>query len=230
MLWAALLFPSLPLDVFARAWTDEDPARRFVVASGGNTPHVVAANAAARDAGIRHGQSIATALALAPDIVLRDRDVAAEARALAQLATWTLRFTPQASLAPPDALVAEIGGSLRLFGGLARLVARITRGIDAQGYAARLGFAPTPTAALMQARAGVATPVLDPRALPAALAPLPLALLDVDPATIATLAAAGVTTFEQAASLPRDALARRCGGDLVAVLDRALARIADPVS
>ena len=191
-------------------------------------PHVVAANAAARNAGIRCGQSIATALALAPDIVLRDRDVAAEARALAQLATWSLRFTPQASLAPPDALVAEIGGSLRLFGGLPRLVARITRGIDAQGYAARLGFAPTPTAALMQARAGVATPVLDPRALPTVLAPLPLALLDVDPATIATLAAAGVTAFGQAASLPRDALARRCGGDLVAVLDRALARIADP--
>src|SRR5437660_7640656 len=115
MLWAALLFPSLPLDVFARAWTGQDAARRFVVASGGNAPHVVAANAAARDAGIRRGQSIATALALAPDIVLRDRDLAAEARALAQLATWALRFTPQASLAPPDALVAEIGGSLRLF-------------------------------------------------------------------------------------------------------------------
>jgi protein ImuB len=228
MLWAALLFPSLPLDVFARAWTGQDAARRFVVASGGNAPHVVAANAAARDAGIRRGQSIATALALAPDIVLRDRDFAAEARALAQLATWALRFTPQASLAPPDALVAEIGGSLRLFGGLPRLAARITRGIDAQGYAAQLGLAPTPTAALMQARAGVAVPVQDPRALPAVLAPLPLALLDVDPATLATLAAAGVTTFGQAASLPRDALARRCGGDLVAVLDRALARIADP--
>ena len=228
MLWAALLFPSLPLDVFARAWTDEDAARRFVVASGGNAPHVVAANAAARAAGIRSGQSIATALALAPDIVLRDRDLAAEARALAQLATWTLRFTPQASLAPPDALVVEIGGSLRLFGGLPRLVARIARGIDLQGYAVQLGLAPTPTAALMLARAGVAAPVHAPHELPAVLAPLPLALLEVLPDALATLAAAGVTTFGQAAALPRDALARRCGGDLVVVLDRALARIADP--
>ena len=228
MLWACLYFPSLALDIFARAWRDEDTAQCFVVASGGNAPHVVAANAAARAAGIRRGQSIATALALAPDIVLRDRDLTAEARALAQLATWTLRFTPQASLAPPEALVAEIGGSLRLFGGLPRLVARITRGIDAQGYAAQLGLAPTPTAALMLARAGVTVPVHDPRELPAVLAPLPLALLDVAPDALVTLAAAGVTTFGEAASLPRDALARRCGGDLVAVLDRALARVTDP--
>jgi protein ImuB len=226
MLWAALLFPSLPLDVFARA--SEDPAPRFVVASGGNAPRVVAANAAARAAGIRRDQSIATALALAPDIVLRDRDPDAEARALAQLATWVLRFTPCASLAPPDALVAEIGGSLRLFGGLPRLGARIAAGVEAQGYAACLGVAPTPTSALLLARAGASAPVRDPCELPAVLGPLPLALLDIDPATRTMLAAAGILTFGQAAALPRDALARRCGGELVASLDRALARCADP--
>src|SRR5262249_40033130 len=61
-----------------------------------------------------------------------------------------------------------------------------------------------------------------------ALAPLPLALCDVDPVALATLASAGVTTFGEAAALPRDALARRCGGALVAMLDRALGRSADP--
>ena len=60
MLWAALHFPSLALEVFTRAFPD-DAKRRFVVASGGNAPHVVVANDAARDAGIRHGHSIATA-------------------------------------------------------------------------------------------------------------------------------------------------------------------------
>src|SRR5205814_10250901 len=98
MLWACLYFPSLALDIFARAWRDEVTAPRFVVASGGNAPKVIAANAAAREAGISRGQTISAALALAPDIVLRDRDAGAEADAIAQLATWTLRFTPQASL------------------------------------------------------------------------------------------------------------------------------------
>jgi len=141
MLWACLYFPSLALDVFARAWRDEDTAQKFVVASGGNAPKVIAANDAAREAGIRRGHAISAALALAPDVVLRDRDPGAEARAIAQLATWTLRFTPQVSIIAADALVLEIGGSLRLFGGLPPLVARISNGVKARGYEAQLGIA-----------------------------------------------------------------------------------------
>lgn len=228
MLWAALRFPSLALEVFTRGQADDAAARRFVVGSGGHVPHVVAANRAARAAGIRRDQPVSAALALAPDIVLRDRDPDAEARALAQLATWMLHFTPQTSLVPPAALVAEIGGSARLFGGLPRLVARLTEGMHAQGYTVRLGFAPTPTAALLLARAGHAAPIHDPHALPAALGPLPLAFSGGDPAALSMLAAAGVTTFGEAAALPRAALARRCGAGFVALLDRALALRADP--
>lgn len=228
MLWAALHFPSLALDVFARGFDDADAARRFVVASVGRVPQVVAANAAARATGIHRNLAISAALALAPDIVLRDRDDAAEAEALADLATWVLQFTPQVCLAAPDALVAEVGTSARLFGGLPRLLARMTGGLREQGYALATSLAPTPTAALLLARAGRDALLRDPHALPDTLAPLPLALCDVDPVALATLASAGVTTFGEAAALPRDALARRCGGALVAMLDRALARSADP--
>ena len=228
MLWACLYFPSLALDVFVRAWRDEDTAQKFVVASGGNAPKVIAANDAAREAGIRRGQTISAALALAPDIVLRDRDPSGEAHAIAQLATWTLRFTPQVSIIAADALVLEIGGSLRLFGGLSPLVTRISNGVKAQGYQAQLGIAPSPTAALLLARAMNAHSIRDARELPCILAPLPLKLLDIDADTLATLAAAGVTTFGQAAALPRDALARRCGQRFITTLDRALARSPDP--
>jgi len=228
MLWLALSFPALPLDVFARAWSDADATQRFVVASGGRVPQVVAANAAARTAGIRRGLAISAALALAPDIVLRDRDSIAEAGALAQLATWALNFTPQVSLAVPAALVAEVGGSARLFGGLSQLVARLADGVRAQGYAVSTGLAPTPTAALLLARARCDILVREPGELAKALHALPLALADVDPAALATLATAGVTTIGAALALPRDALARRCGSALVATLDRALARIPDP--
>ena len=96
-LWACLLFPSLPLDVFARAQAVPDVERPLVVGSGGRTPRVVAADAAAHAAGIRAGQLLSAALAFAPELVLRDRDGDAEARALAQLATWALTFTPMAA-------------------------------------------------------------------------------------------------------------------------------------
>ncbi len=228
MLWACLLFPSLPLDVFERAQTPDDAAHPFVVSSGGHYPRVVAANAAASAAGIRAGQLLSAALAFAPELRSRDRDAGAEARALAQLATWALTFTPNAGLAPPDAVVAEIGGSLRLFSGLPRLVAQLEGGARTLGYAARLGLAPTPGAALLFARAGRMRPVTAVAQLPELLAPLPLTLLDMDDALRATLADAGVTTLGQALALPRDGLARRGGADLLLALDRALGCAADP--
>jgi protein ImuB len=227
-LWACLLFPSLPLDVFARAQSPDDAQRPFVVGSGGHYPRVVAANRAARDAGIRDEQLISGALALAPDLVLRDRNLDAEHQALAQIATWTLAFTPMVCLAPPDAVVAEIGTSLRLFGGLPRLVARLAGGLHALGYGNRLGIAPTPGAALLLARAGITRPVDDPAQLPHVLGPLPLKLLDLPDAIRDTLREAGVTTFAQAASLPRDGLARRFGHAIVERIDHALGRAPDP--
>ena len=228
MLWACLIFPSLSLDVFARAQSPADAAHPFVVSSGGHYPRVVAANAAARETGIRPGQLISAALAFAPGMHSRDRDADGETRALAQLATWALTFTPNACLALPDAVVAEIGGSLRLFSGLPQLAARLQRGAHELGYTARLGLAPTPGAALLLARAGRTQPVASVAQLPGLLAPLPLTLVDLDAALRTTLENAGITTFGQAAALPRDGLARRGGDELVRIIDRVLGRVADP--
>ncbi|HET9749589.1 MAG TPA: DNA polymerase Y family protein, partial [Casimicrobiaceae bacterium] len=124
MRFACLLLPSLALDVFARARTADD-ARPFVVSSGGHHPRVVAANDPARDAGIRRDQLISAALALAPNVALRDRDVAAEEAALADIATLLLAFTPNVSVAPPCAVLAEVERSARLFGGLPPLLAQL---------------------------------------------------------------------------------------------------------
>jgi len=227
MLWACLHLPSLPLDVFTRAQCSEAPIRPFAVTSGGHVPRIVAANAGARDAGIVPGQLVSAALALAPDLVLRDRDPDAEAAALANVATWATQFTPAVSLAAPDAVLAEIGGSLRLFGGLPRLAADFDGGAHDLGYAVRLAFAPTPTAALLLARAARTAPVTDMALLERTLAPLPLAHLDARRDAIALLAAVGIDTFGQACALPRDALARRVGGDFLDTLDRARGRVPD---
>lgn len=228
MLWTCVLLPSLPLDVFTRAIAPESIGRPFVVASEGHYPRVVVANASARAAGIRHDQPISAALALAPDVAMRDRDVAAEEAALADVATAMLAFTPSASLARPNAVLAEIEGSLRLFGGLPRLLPQLLAQARLRGYDATLALAPTPTAALLLARAGHAAPVHDAGALAATLAPLPLALLDFETDVLASLKAAGVTTFGAAKALPRAGLARRFGQRVVDTLDRALGLAPDP--
>lgn len=228
MLWICVLLPALPLDVFVRGVADKHRRPPLVIASGGHYPRVVAADARARAAGIRRDQLISAALALAPDIALQDRDSAAEIDALREVATLLLAFTPQVSVAEPDAVLAEIEGSVRLFGGLPRLLERLVRSVQCRGYDTQVALAPTPTAALLLARAGGGPPVLDHAALPAALAPLPLALLDIDAETIATLKAAGVATFAAARALPRAGLARRFDPRIVDTLDRALGHAHDP--
>ncbi len=228
MLWACLLFPSLPLDVFARALPPAVAARPFAVTTGGHYPRIVLANAPAHDAGIAPEQLVSAALALAPDLALRDRDPRLETAALEGVATWITQFTPTVSVAPPDAVQAEIGGSLRLFDGLSRLTARLVCGAHELGYAARLTRAPTPAAALLLARADRDVTSARPQTLDDVLAPLPLMHLEVAPDIIATLAAAGVATFGQACALPRAALARRVGADFIATLDRARGLASDP--
>ena len=227
MLWTCVLLPTLALDVFARAAPD-DSQRPFIVASGGHYPRVVAANGCANAAGIRCDQLISAALAFAPDVVVRDRDGDAEAAALAEVATLLLAFTPQVSIVHPNAVVAEIAGSVRLFGGLPQLLALLVASVESRGYVARMAAAPAPTAALLLARAGHTQPVLQRSALLHALSPLPLTLVDFEPATLATLKAAGVTTFGAAHALPRAGLARRFGQHVVDTLDRALDRAPDP--
>ena len=228
MLWVALWLPDLPLEVYARASRDGDASPPFAVTSGGSRPEIVVANAAARAAGVKRGQPVAGALALVPAIALQERDPAAEAAALEAVATFALAFTPMASLAPPRAVLAEIAGSRKLFGGLPPIVDALVRGLDARGHRSRVAMAPTPLAALALARMRRSAPVLDPRALASALADLPLATLDVDPRPLATLAAAGVRTVGAADALPRDGLARRFGDALGGALDRAHGRRPDP--
>jgi protein ImuB len=230
MLWACLLLESLPLDVFARGRSvvPDAAAVPFAVTTGGHYPRIVATDTAAEAAGIGAGMPVATAYALAPDLVLRERDPGTEAAALAAFATWATQFTPGVSLAPPDAVLIDIGGSLRLFGGLAALRSRLQQGSAALGYAVRIAIAPTATAALLFARANRTAPVTRQDALRDALAPLPLTLVDADAACLATLAAAGITTLGAARALPRPGLARRAGTALVETLDRAHGSCPDP--
>ena len=170
---------------------------------------------------------LSAAYALAPDLVQQSRDLPAEAAALEQLATFVLGFTPATSLAPPDALIAEIGSSLKLFGGRHTLVSRLATGLRERGFSTRVGVGPTPLSALAFARAGT-EPVVALDALPGALEPLSLAAFDLPEEARTTLAAAGVRTFGQADRLPRAGLARRLGPAIIATLDRAAGRVPDP--
>ncbi len=222
-LWLALRLPVFALQVFGPT-----TAPFAVIVGEGAQRTVVAANAAATALGVRAGHGISAALALAPTLALAPRAPQREAASLARLAAWSQQFTPLVSLEPPDALLLELRGSLKLFGGLAALIARLQVALTPLGYSAVLAVAPTPRAALWFARAGVDQRLDDASALPGALGALPLAAIGLDPKLVAALAGIGVHQVRDALRLPRGDLGRRYGSRLRAELDRALGRLPEP--
>ncbi|NSL55476.1 Y-family DNA polymerase [Uliginosibacterium aquaticum] len=220
MLWLCLRFPCLALEVFP---PESEPA--VVVA----LQRVQAANEAAQAAGIQPGLRLAAALALAPGVLVHERQPAREAAWLHMLACWSEAFTPQVSLAAEGELLLEIGGCLRLFGGLPALRERVRAGLAEQGSFAVQGLAPTPRAAQWLARAGVEEACLEVEALPAALAPLPVQVVEgFTPAQQRTLAALGVRSLGDLLVLPAAGLQRRFGAGLPLQLAQALGERPDP--
>lgn len=134
-------------------------------------------------------------------------------------------FTPRVSLAPPDAVLLELRGSLRLFGGHAALVQALEARFPAP-Y--RVAFAPTPLAALVFARCAVPARLTDLAHLSGELAPLPLTALRWPEDTLQRLAAVGVRHLGAVLRLPRAGFARRFGPHALATLDRLLGRQGDP--
>jgi protein ImuB len=218
MLWIAIDLPDLPLEAFPRASASVEP--RAVSESG----RVLVCDACAQALGVRPGMRLSAACALVPQLTHRPRDAASEAAALQALATWGLKFTPNVSLERPRALLLDIEGSLRLFGGIRPILEALERDLETMGYQTALACAPTPTAALLLARGGRRTIVNSRRGLEAAVATLPPAALTGDAAMLQSFGAIGVRCIGDLLRLPRDGLARRFGPDLTDTIDRALGK------
>src|SRR6266850_4261098 len=133
---------------------------------------------------------------------------------LEPLAAWACQFTPRVSLEPPDALLAEVEGSLRYFGGRDALATALQCGLAELGLQASLAAAPTARAALWRAR-GAGLP----------LEQLPIGVIGADEAFFQSI---GIATLGELLALPREGLARRCGQGLIDELDRALGRLPEP--
>ena len=104
-----------------------------LVTREGNELRVAALNPAAAEAGLRPGRPLAEARALLPGLRSRERDPAAEERALERLCDWAQRYSPWTACdlsaeegAPCDGGAAgfwlDITGCAHLFGGEAALL------------------------------------------------------------------------------------------------------------
>lgn len=208
----ALCFPHLPLEARLRGLASSE-------ATGGawavtENHLVLACNAAAEAAGVRPGSTLAGAWALAPQLRTLPRAASAEREALEAIAAWACQFTSRVSLEPPQGVLLEVQGSLRLFGGAGRLMALVRRGLGRLGFEAMLGVGPSARAALWLARG--AGEDLDA---------LPVEAIDAAPQARTLLRRTGIRTLGDLARLPRAGVAARFGQRLLDDMDRALGRV-----
>ncbi|WP_374565714.1 DNA polymerase Y family protein [Ideonella sp.] len=239
MLWVGFHLPALSLEAFSALMGPEKAAHPVALQA---QHRITAVNAAAAERGVAPGMKRATALALAPELVLGMADPLRDAQALQAVAHALLAFTPTVVPAPPDGLLAEVQASLRCFGGAARLWQRMSEALSPLGHRLQRAQAPTALGALLLARAGdepnppsqLTRSTLSSTdsawaTLHQRLLTLPAAWLAPDEAARAQFEAMGLRTLGDLRRQPRAGLARRFGPDLLLLLDRAWGTVPDPL-
>jgi protein ImuB len=234
-LWLAIHLPQFMLDALRGSVTTASAkspvAEPIAVVDIDRDGKVVrACNVLAVNMGVTPGMAINSALALAPALQTFARDTHREQLLLESVATLGLElFTPRISLEPPDGLLLEVRGSLRLMGGARRLFERLREELQKAGVSGQLALTPTPLASLWFARVGQEVMLRRRESLPGRLAPLPLAQTTRWPErNVAALATMGVRTIGDCLRLPRDGFARRFEPQMLTMLDRASGRLPDP--
>ncbi|MEP6740151.1 MAG: DNA polymerase Y family protein [Caldimonas sp.] len=239
MLWVALHLPSLSLESFAATLAESDAG---LAGAGVQRPialvdahRISAANAAAEALGVKPGLKRATALALAPRIVLGQADAARDAQALLPVAHAALAFTPNVSLQPssepgaaPSIVLLEVQSSLRYFGGLGPLLKRLRQAVRPLGHAIRCASAATAQGAAVLARVEPPPHCANLAETRRALEAAPVWLLGPGREHWEALQGMGLRHVGDLLGLPRAGLARRFGETLLAEVDAAFGRRPDP--
>jgi protein ImuB len=228
----ALWLPRLPTDRLHRLEPvpDRTPLVLSIQSSNARIVYAVDRNAARLD--LRAGMPLASARAIVNDLKVVEADPPADRRKLVEIADWCDRFSPFVSLDPPHGLVMDITGVGHLFGagnGEEALLALLRNTLVSYGYAACAAIAGTAVAARALARFADRT-IVEPGDEAAALAPLPVAALDLDEKDTHAFKRAGLKTIGQVAERGRAELTARFGKEMVFKLERALGRGEKPIS
>ena len=217
MRWVCIVFPQLALDGVQRV--HPEPDQPLVLLAGTPQRRVLqTVNDAARALGLRPGQSLTAAHALAKTFASAEYDPAQIEHWQQFLAAWAYRFSSQVSLYYPRALLFEIESSLGLFGPWPQFEARLRQELTELGFRHRLVAAPNPAAARVLANLYDGLAVQED-ALIQALAPLPIDRAGLEPQAATALSRMGLRTLAQVQALPRHTLARRFDASVLKHLD-----------
>ena len=232
MSWACILLPQLALDGVLRR--HPQPERPLALVTGPAQKRVLAAvNPAAARLGLHAGQALAAAHALSSGFATLEYDPDDVARSRDFLAAWAYRYSSQVGAVAfngmaEDAIVLEIGASLRLFGPWPRFERQLREDLTALGFTHRIAVAPNARAAWVLAGTHDGLALTQPSTLHTALARIQVAHARLDARTAQALHAMGLRRLGQLFAAPRASLAQRFGNRLLEHLDRLRGDAPDP--
>lgn len=229
MLWLCAHLPQMGLEMY-----EGSPAsRQASVVVDERKIHLM--NGIAQEAGIALGSSLATASSLAPDLVCYKRDEEAEKEYLEKIVPVAYRFTPRVSVSLPYDLMLEISGSLKLFGGVGRILRLLKHALRRIGHESFIGIAHTPSAARVLAHAKTSTPLPEyPDAETVRNSTLDrlretsLKYAELAPSDIERLSNMGLRSFGELLNVPRNELGQRFEKSLLEYLARLAGSAFDP--
>jgi protein ImuB len=189
---------------------------------------ITAVNAGGQKEGIDAGMAVADARVLYPTLEVIDEQPGLSKRLLRALAVWAIRYTPVAAIDSPDGLIFETTGCDHLWGGEQAYLDVILDRLAAKGFDVRGGMADTIGAAWAVARypmssvgCGQGAPIVPRGQATTAMLDLPPAALRLGPETLSRLHKLGLLKIGPIVALPRRALRRRLGPELLLRLDQA---------
>jgi len=239
-IWLCLYFASLALEVFTRGRPPEENLQPIVIHV---RQRVMFLNAIASETGIQAGNSVDTAYTLNAQVVSIERNNKKEAQALNQLANWCYQFTPTVCIKTENSLLLEVGGCLKLFGGLDNLGQLIRQGLGKLGYCCQITNAPTPLSALLLAKASHSTgleasPPMTKKTSPGSelvatsdtriIYQIPVSYMEIDKKIIHSLHNMGIRNMAELLVLPTSSLGKRFGQPFIDYLDRLTGKKPDP--
>jgi len=221
MRFACIYIPDFPLQAVVRHEPELSRGTgRGVVITDGKSEGVIAANKAARDAGVRPGM-IGLQVAshpVGPSLEIRPRSLAQEESAHAALLDLSFSFSPRVEDTAADALTLDLEGLERVWGsppshrGEPRDMARRLRERASElGLDVNVAIAPNPDAAWLAARGFAGITLLDSRSTSERLGPLPVSILAPSDEILETLNRWGIRTLAALAALPTEQLSERLG-------------------
>ena len=206
-------------DFAAQALTDSVELRLMaIVVLCGDPPleRVFAMNQRARCLGLEPGMSRLQAESFPVTVLRRDRQQ--EDVLFAGLIRCAQRFSPRIeSIAAPQeqscgaTLMLDVSGSERLLGDAWQIATTVRRSFAAMGYEANVAASHNANAAVLAARGIAGATAIAPGCEAETLAPLPLAVLELDNTQSQTFIAWGIHTLGQLAALPAKSLVARMG-------------------